>query len=57
MTQKLKNDENFDLYSETFRAFGLDWYLSVDTSKDDESGESIKYVGIYLHVEGNFTHE
>jgi hypothetical protein len=57
VAQKLKKNEVIDLYSETFRAFGLDWYLSVDTSTDPKSGEAIKNVGIFLHVEGNFTKE
>lgn len=57
VARTIKNGEDIDLYSETFRAFGLDWYLSVDTSTDHKSGEAIKYVGVYLHVEGNFTQE
>ena len=57
VTQTINNDENILLYGEKFRVFGLDWYISVDTSIDDESFEAIKYVGIYLLVEGNFTKE
>lgn len=57
VTKTIKNGEDIDFYSETFRAFGIDWYLSVVTSTDEYSDESDKYVGVFLHVEGNFSKE
>ena len=57
VARTIKNGEDIDFYSETFRAFGLDWHLSVDTSTDHKSGEAVKNLAAFLHVEGNFTKE
>ena len=57
VARTIKNGEDIGLYSEKFRAFGLDWHLNVDTSTDHKSGEAIRYVDVFLHVEGNFKKE
>ena len=55
----MRSEEDIFLYTERFRAFGLDWCLGVgtSTSTDDISDEAIQNLGIYLYVKGNFTKE
>ena len=53
ISQTIKNNKDIVSYSETFRAFGLDWSLGVETSKKDDT----EYVGIYLFIGGNFSKE
>ena len=57
VTQTIKNGDMIDLYSETFRAFGVNWSLGVETSRDNDSGKSDKFVGVFLFVEGDFSKE
>ena len=59
VSQAIKNGDNIDLYSETFRAFGINWSLGVETSTDidNDSDKSDKYVGVFLFVEGDFSKE
>ena len=54
--QTINNGDNIDLYSETFRAFGINWYLNVYTTTFTSTGD-IKHVRVLLHVEGNFSQE
>ena len=54
-----EGEEDIYLHSEKIRAFGIDWCLGVGTltSTDEESDETVKFVGVYLNVKGNFTKE
>lgn len=51
--QTINNGDNIDLYSETFRAFGLDWCLSIKTTNK----YNIEFFTILLLVKGDFSKE
>ena len=53
-TQLIKNNKDIDIYTEAIKSFGIDWYLNVFTLTHMDA---IKHVGVFLHVEGNFTKE
>lgn len=57
VTQTIKNGEYINLSSEPIRSFALDWNLWVKTSINHISGEAIRYVGVFLFVEGDFSKE
>jgi hypothetical protein len=53
VTKTIKNGEDIYAHSVKIRAFGLDWSLTVETSKKDDSD----YVGVFLFIGGNFSKE
>ena len=54
VTQTIKKNKDIDIYTEAIKSFGIDWYLNVFTLTHDDA---IKYVGVFLHVEGNYCKE
>ena len=51
--QTINNGDNIDLYSETFRAFGLDWRLIIKTTNK----YNIEFITILLLVIGDYVKE